>query len=266
MTITKIKSLWPEGKHFFLYRKSNGSDYVFLHFLSPAEVQIHGQWHKIEAGSFYIAAPHRPQGLRPAGVPILHNWLHIQDSVPGEMATLLQRFHLETDRIYRIYDNNPLTKLFRKLEQEHASPLPYTADAESLWVQELLLEIARQNTAEPVTGNSRLRKKFVAVRENMLIHYDSPPTAEEMAAEVGVSVSHFYKLYREYFGLSPVKELIRVRIEHGERLLSQGNLSVSEVAEALGYENVYHFIRQFKENTGVTPGHYPQSDLNSKEP
>lgn len=44
-----------------------------------------------------------------------------------------------------------------------------------------------------------------------------------------------------------------MRIEKAKNMLMQG-MSVAETAEQLGYTNVYHFIRQFKQITGITPG------------
>ena len=44
-----------------------------------------------------------------------------------------------------------------------------------------------------------------------------------------------------------------MRVEKAKNMLAQG-VSVSRTAELLGYGSTYHFIRQFKQVTGVTPG------------
>lgn len=64
------------------------------------------------------------------------------------------------------------------------------------------------------------------------------------------------KLYRQIFGISPKKDLQNVRIEHAKLLLSKGDCTVKEIAEMIGYDTEYYFIRKFKEITGKTPGHY----------
>ena len=68
-------------------------------------------------------------------------------------------------------------------------------------------------------------------------------------------MAQFYDLYKEFFGISPKKDLQTVRIEHAINLL-KSNISVKECAEQIGYKNEYYFIRKFKEITGQTPGHY----------
>jgi len=74
-----------------------------------------------------------------------------------------------------------------------------------------------------------------------------------MARRLGVSVSRLYPLYRRLFSISPGKDLILMRVEKAKNMLLQGE-SVSRTAEAMGYANIYHFIRQFKQITGSSPG------------
>ena len=68
----------------------------------------------------------------------------------------------------------------------------------------------------------------------------------------------FYKIYKEIFGISPKKYLQEIRIEHAKTLLMQNKYMIREIAEMTGYKNQYHFIRQFKEYTGITPGKFEE--------
>ena len=76
---------------------------------------------------------------------------------------------------------------------------------------------------------------------------------KEMAARVNASPSWLFAAYRAAFGVSPGRDCILARVERAKILLAQG-LSVAETAERVGYSNVYHFIRQFRQATGETPG------------
>jgi YesN/AraC family two-component response regulator len=54
-----------------------------------------------------------------------------------------------------------------------------------------------------------------------------------------------------------MNDVICARIDAAKVLLvSSPDTSVTELAEKLGYKNPYHFIRQFKKITGITPGAY----------
>jgi len=91
------------------------------------------------------------------------------------------------------------------------------------------------------------------LRAEMIQHPEWPWTNEMMARRVNISVSRLYPLYRRLFSISPGRDLILTRVEKAKNMLSQG-LSVAQVTEQLGYGSTFHFIRQFKHETGVTPG------------
>ncbi len=77
-----------------------------------------------------------------------------------------------------------------------------------------------------------------------------------MAKRAGVSQSYFFKVYRNIFGTSPMKDLTSRRIEKAKYYLSCTVMSVKEAAFKVGYANEYYFNRAFKNTTGMTPGNY----------
>jgi AraC family transcriptional regulator of arabinose operon len=48
-------------------------------------------------------------------------------------------------------------------------------------------------------------------------------------------------------------DVINSRIEHAKYLLTTTDISVKQIAQLCGYNNENHFMRQFKEITGITP-------------
>jgi AraC-like DNA-binding protein len=63
------------------------------------------------------------------------------------------------------------------------------------------------------------------------------------------------------FGTSPINDLIEARISAARSLLmAEGDLSVAQVAERLGYNDQYHFIRQFKAANGQSPGQFRKNN------
>ncbi len=86
-------------------------------------------------------------------------------------------------------------------------------------------------------------------------HYSENVKLEDLANVSHLSVSHFRKLFNEYFGISPLKYINNLKIKKAGELLSSGLYTVSEVAEETGFSNVYYFSRLFKEITGVSPKH-----------
>ncbi len=81
-------------------------------------------------------------------------------------------------------------------------------------------------------------------------------TIESTAHEVRMSRSNFQHLYKKYFGVSFIQDLINSRIEHAKMLLVNTNLSSMDIARQCGYKHYTHFTRQFRKNTGITPLEY----------
>lgn len=68
-----------------------------------------------------------------------------------------------------------------------------------------------------------------------------------------MSKSNFQHLYKKYFGVAFMQDLINSRIEHAKMLLLNTNLTSTAIAEQCKYKNYAHFARQFKEIVLMTP-------------
>lgn len=76
---------------------------------------------------------------------------------------------------------------------------------------------------------------------------------QEVAAYVNVGYENFRKIFTKHYGISPGNYMIQQRIHKAESLLSEGMMSVKEVALYLGYIDSFTFSKQFKKVTGRTP-------------
>ena len=74
-----------------------------------------------------------------------------------------------------------------------------------------------------------------------------------LAAEAGYSRSRFTRLFAEANELPPREFITRCRMERARALLQESTMSISEIAYALGYSDVFFFSRHFKEITGLSP-------------
>jgi len=68
-----------------------------------------------------------------------------------------------------------------------------------------------------------------------------------------LSYSYFKELFCKAYGMPPVKYVTLLRIEKAKELLVTGFYSVSEIALACGFHNVYYFSNVFKKSVGVSP-------------
>lgn len=75
----------------------------------------------------------------------------------------------------------------------------------------------------------------------------------ELASEIGLSPSHFSRMFRKTTGLSPHQYVVQRRLDRAQRLLSSTRLSIGEIANAVGFYDQSHLVRQMRRVKGVTP-------------
>lgn len=82
---------------------------------------------------------------------------------------------------------------------------------------------------------------------------------ETLAALVGMSSSHFRKVFAQTMGQSPIAYAKQKRIEKAKELLKSDSEKLSDIALSLGYSSLFDFSRDFKKHTGVSPSKYQKS-------
>ncbi|MBC2607520.1 helix-turn-helix transcriptional regulator [Pelagicoccus albus] len=85
------------------------------------------------------------------------------------------------------------------------------------------------------------------------------PTVEEIAASLGISVSHLRASFRASCGISLGRHLRRLRVEEACRLLRVTKKSVAEIADECNFNSIDSFSRCFRSVLGVTPLAYRKS-------
>jgi len=76
---------------------------------------------------------------------------------------------------------------------------------------------------------------------------------QQLAAEFGLSVSHFSRAFRISTGLPPHQWLLRQRVKAAKQLMSVRGLALSEIAISAGFANQSHFTKVFSAHVGVSP-------------
>ncbi|MCD9021532.1 AraC family transcriptional regulator [Cohnella silvisoli] len=87
-------------------------------------------------------------------------------------------------------------------------------------------------------------------------HFAGPITAGQVAIATGLSERHFHRLFTKEMGFTFTQYVQNLRIELSCELLRTTRLSVSEIAEATGYQDKGFFVKLFKKRTGHTPRSY----------
>jgi AraC-like DNA-binding protein len=77
-----------------------------------------------------------------------------------------------------------------------------------------------------------------------------------LAAAVATSPFHFLRCFRQELGLTPHQYLLRTRLRHAVRLLATTDRPITEIALAVGFNDLANFIRTFRAHVGEPPSTY----------
>ncbi|NIG55511.1 AraC family transcriptional regulator [Chitinophaga sp. Cy-1792] len=155
-----------------------------------------------------------------------------------------------------------ITAIFKKMYEEISSDYAYKYDLLRNYVMEVIHygQKLQPMTALYPTHNAahRIASLFIELLERQFPV--EPPhqrmelrTASDFADRLAVHVNHLNKVLKENTGKTTT-ELISHRITQEARiLLKQTDLSISEIAYGLGFEEVAHFSNFFRKQTAITP-------------
>lgn len=251
MIITSIKSMWPEKRGFGLERNNTGDEYIFLHFLSPVDLWSNKEYTRVEQGGCIIFDKFSYQKFSSDDCNLTHNWFHLT----GDLSPLAKKYSIEFDKIYYPENDARITSIVQNMEIEFMNRKPHWEDICALGCEEIFAVMTRGKQKSESSASLQKNRALIDLRTAVHLAYNMEISVEEMAKEVGMSVSRFYAEYSAFFGVSPGKDLINTRIEHAKRMLASG-MEISSVAENTGFKSTYHFIRQFKKYCAITPGQY----------
>lgn len=125
-----------------------------------------------------------------------------------------------------------------------------------LGVQELVVRMLRVEARKLLLEESILRASrhgLAAAAEMAKRRMHEPLRVSDLAEAACMSEPSFYRAFRNEFGITPVAYLTRLRVDRAQRLLANPARSVTDVAAAVGFNSVSHFIRVYREHVGETP-------------
>lgn len=127
-----------------------------------------------------------------------------------------------------------LSLYFNRTEDANAEQCPFLVDEENVLKIRRAKEIVIANMAEP-------------------------PSLQELASEIGLSLKKLKEGFRQIYGDSVYSFLFDYKMEFARRLLDTGDYNVNEVGLKVGYSTSSHFIAAFKKKFGTTPKKYIMS-------
>jgi AraC-like DNA-binding protein len=136
---------------------------------------------------------------------------------------------------------------------------PEAARAAALRLVNLLTPPAAAESASVRGGLAPWQKR--KVDRYLKEHLERPLHVAMLAAQVQFSVSHFCRAFKESFGTTPHKYIVRLRLELAQQLMLTTDDPLSQIALACGLADQAHLSKLFRRWAGETPSAWRRRNL-----
>ena len=244
----------------FIMERSNGIiDYLFLFIKSPSTMIIEDRIYTITNPSAVLISSYTPHKYFPTGTSYIDDYLHFavidRNSFLNELT-----FPLNTP--IQVSNNSCISDLLHNIQKENNPDNKYSSRIIELLIKLLMLKLGEQwDMLQQNNSSLPHYNDLLAVRKQILNSPDRLWKIEELAEQAHLSHAYFQVMYKKAFGVTCITDVINTKITQAKVLLTSTDLPVKQVAQELGYNEVYHFIRQFKKSTGLTPGAFRKKTI-----
>lgn len=125
-------------------------------------------------------------------------------------------------------------------------------------IYELITYLIRNYVVESLSDKENIKRIQKLQRLNIILqyiqnNYSEPIAIQTLADLIHLSEFRFCHLFKESMGQSPLNYINEVRLKKAHHLLEQKELSVAEIAEAVGFQDYNNFGRLFRKYYGYAP-------------
>lgn len=159
------------------------------------------------------------------------------------------------EQIWEIGLNNELIQLYtRAIEiasDNKLTPQPLLTGIVCHMIG-LICYTIRNQTSPTTNLEQAVEKAKIIMDERVMDEVD----LYQLASQLNLSYSWFRKTFKDFTGHSPAKYFQLLKLRRAQRMLSDTQLSIKEIAYSLGYKSTEHFFAIFKKHAGCTPTAY----------
>jgi AraC family transcriptional regulator of arabinose operon len=235
-------------------RARGNTEYMLLHFYNALDISINQKPVHVLPNAVIVLSPQTAYAHLSAESYRL-DWMCMVGNLPETMRV----YGLAPDILYQPANSaGKITGIIENLEFEFYARHFWWYRYVDIKVEELFMLISSSISQVPaVSPEVSLIHRFQSLHLEMSAFPERDWCVKNIASRIGICESRVYVVYRSLYGTSPAQDIISMCIEKAKTLFKQG-FSISETSECCGYNNVSHFIRQFRQQEGLSPLKYIQ--------
>lgn len=158
------------------------------------------------------------------------------------------------------YESMEISPCLRNILREMALKSTGYEDICQAYMEILIIRLMRSTSlavqAEPQSISSN--RQCAAVRRYIDLHFKEPLTLEQLSEEAHMNKYYLSHVFKREYGVSPINYMISRRIDESKYLLAETDLSMSQIAQLLGFSSSSYFSQAFRKTQGVSPMEFRQ--------
>ncbi len=225
--------------------RPNGTEDWFILFMQKNKAKIEGA--TIYQNKIIIWPPGCPHRYGDTDNDWIHSWIHCNGS---KLESMVSDLSLPLNKYFFVDDDLMMRSLI-ELYQEICDVRG--ADKSIL---ENLFKVFLLRLRKNYKNFQQFPALVYQIRLAIEQTFNKSINVESYAREFNLSTPYLCSLYKQYYGTTIKQTIIRMRMEMALYLLRNINLSISEIANQVGYGDVFQFSKQFKQYFTHSPKQY----------
>lgn len=220
-------------------------DWLLMHFHQGAEVEVNQNIYSSCEPFTMLWEPQAKQSYFGLEAGTLHSWVHFHGPYVRELQTQLSIFVNQPNSL-----SENVFLPFLKIIHEECNQQTSDSVLSALFLF-LFRKIAKEQKNDLAEG--KIPDAMIRVQNYIEQNFTNAIFLQNLAAIANCSVPHFCFLFKKYFSVSPIHYVTNLKMEKAKYLLGNINYNVGEIADSLGYKDIYQFSKLFKVHIGVSP-------------
>lgn len=239
----------------FEMHRTHTPDYTLLLVKTSAYFHIDGQPMDTQPGTAVLYDKQADVWYGSRRPDYNDDWIHF-DLEQNDMA-FLESLKIPRNVPFLLRHMGQLSEYARMIVLEKNSGHLMKEQILDSLMRALLLSVSSQLMTAP---DYRTSHKYYDTLNRLRMSILNAPhkkwTIGDMSATLHMSPSYLQHLYKQFFGTSCMQDVINARLKNARFYLRTTDMSIQALAEFIGYDNELHFMRQFKQQEGMTPTQY----------
>jgi len=221
------------------------------------EVKCGGRRELVKKGGVFVVPVHTP-------VEIIHwagrrgimsaRWLHIRFSLWGMVDFLsLYDIPLQLPPVVSLRLGRIIERVLELQNAVHGGTEAIISRNElAMRALRLICGASTRRAGNSLTHWNRLHPVLRHIQENL----SGEINIGTLSLVVNLSPAQFHALFKEEFGIAPMKYVRNMRLDLASRQLATKDWTLSEIADSTGFKDPFHFSHAFKAQFGISPREY----------